>query len=185
MSSANELGWLKLHDGAVVRFRPVVPQDERLVLNAVATASPQTLLQRFFIPLRGIAPEELRRLLAISPEREFCLVGETGEGRERRIICGARYVRLNDPSKAEIAITVHDTFQRQGLGLWMLRKLADVAWERGIHTFVAHVLADNRSMLGLIRRLAPRRRVQYHGGECEIEFELSSMTSQAPDSRKT
>lgn len=182
---ANELGRLKLRVGVVVTFRLVVPEDESLVLNAVATASPQTLLQRFFIPLRGVAPVELRRLLAINPEREFCLVGETGEGRERRIICGARYIRLNDPSKAEIAITVHDVFQRQGLGLWMLGKLAEVAQNRGVATFVAHVLADNKAMLGLIRRIAPLRRVQYHGGECEIEFELSSMNGPAPVSGKT
>ncbi len=172
MCAPNDLGYITLADGVRVTFRPIAPDDELLVAEAFRTASPRTLLHRFFISLRGVAPEDLRRLLTIDPAREFCLVGEAGQGAERRIVCGARYVRLADPAKAEIALTVHDTVQGLGLGRRMLEKLIEVGRADGIRTFVAHVLATNEPMLKLVRRIAPQRRACFHSGECEIEFDL-------------
>jgi len=162
-----------LASGEQIRFRPVTSDDEPLVDQAIRTASRETLLHRFFTPLRGLASEELRRMLTIDPVRETCIVGELARDAGKRIVCGARYVRLTDPVVAEIALTVHDEFQGQGVGGFMLRHLIRLGQADGIRTFVADVLATNTNMLHLLERVAPRRRSTFAEGVCHIEFELA------------
>jgi len=162
-----------LPDGRTVSIRPVCPADEPLIAAAIRTASAQTLLHRFFSPLRGLAPEELRRMLTIDPSREFCVAGEIHDAGGRRIICGARYVRLANPETAEIALTVHDDFQSQGLGRHLVGLLIEQGRAEGIRTFVADVLATNEPMLRLLRAVAPKRRSRFSGGVTHVEFELA------------
>jgi len=164
-----------LKDGRCITIRPVTPEDEPFIAEAIRTASRQTLLHRFFTPLRSLAPEELRRMLTLNPAREFCFVGESTEAGRKRIACGARYVRLNDSSRAEIAITVHDDFQGRGVGRQLLEMLAERGRVDGIHTFVADVLAENSVMLHLLQRLAPQRRSTFSGGVCHVEFDLADV----------
>lgn len=162
-----------LADGRRIGFRPLAPDDEALIAEAIGTASPETLLHRFFIPLRGLAPEELHRMLTLDPAREFCLVGELHEPPDRRIVCGARYVRSPETAAAEIALTVHDDFQRQGLGRRLLRLLVEQGRRDGLRTFAADVLAENPAMLRLLQQVAPRRRSAFSSGVCHVEFDLA------------
>jgi len=160
----------QLPSGEQIRFRPVNADDQPMVAEAIRTASRETLLHRFFTPLRGLASEELRRMLTIDPAREACIVGELATG---RIVCGARYVRLTDPLIAEIALTVHDDVQGQGIGGFMLAHLIQIGRSDGIRTFVADVLATNVRMLRLLEKVAPRRRSAFAEGVCHIEFDLA------------
>lgn len=164
---------LTLVSGEEIRFRPVTPDDEPLIAEAIRTASPQTLLHRFFTPLRGLPSAELRRLLTIDPTRAACIVGELATFAGKRIVCGARYVRLADPSVAEIALTVHDDFQGQGIGTFMLRHLVQLGRADGIRKFVADILATNTPMLRLVQRIAPKRRSTFADGVCHVEFDLT------------
>src|SRR5436309_3326301 len=86
-----------LSDNRVVRFRHVQPQDEPLIADAIRTASRETLLHRFFSPIRKVSPDLLRKMLAIDRVKELCVVGVAEENRGARMICGARYVRLPQP----------------------------------------------------------------------------------------
>jgi acetyltransferase len=166
---------ISLADGRRIVLRPVRPDDEAMIAEAIRTASPQTLLHRFFTPLRGLAPEELRRLLTLDPAREFCIVGELSEPGQKRIVCGARYVRSADPEKAEIALTVHDDFQRLGIGRRLLTALIRRGQTDGIRTFVADVLATNTPMLRLLQSLVPKRRSTFAGGVSHVEFDLADV----------
>lgn len=166
-------GIFLLADGRHIAFRPLAPDDETLIAEAIRTSSPRTLLHRFFIPLRGLAPEELHRMLTLNPAREFCLVGEFNKPPVHRIVCGARYVRLRDTDTAEIALTVHDDFQRQGIGRRLMQLLIAQGRADGIRTYIADVLAENTAMLHLLQRVAPRRRSTFSSGVCHVEFDLA------------
>ena len=172
----------QLASGEQIRFRSVDPEDQPMVAEAIRTASRETLLHRFFTPLRGLAPEELRRMLTIDPAREACIVGEQTTEAGKRIVCGARYVRLTDPLVAEIALTVHDEFQGQGIGEFMLGHLIQLGRTDGIRTFAADVLATNTPMLGLLQKFAPQRRSSYNQGVCHVEFDLAKATIRTDDS---
>ncbi|MBA4150821.1 MAG: GNAT family N-acetyltransferase [Verrucomicrobia bacterium] len=146
---------LQLADGPVVRFRHVRPEDEPLVTEAIRTSSRETLLHRFFSPIRKVSPDLLRKLLTIDRSQGACFVGVISENGKERIICGARYVRLEKPGSAEIAITVHDDFQRRGLGSYLLKMLVELARADGIRCFEADVMTSNSGMLKLLHKLHP------------------------------
>src|SRR5688572_2280704 len=91
------LAELALPGGPLVRFRHVRPEDEPLVAAAINSSSRETLLHRFFSPIRSVAPDQLHRMLVFDSTHETCIVGVTEANATRRIICGARYVKLSKP----------------------------------------------------------------------------------------
>jgi acetyltransferase len=159
------LAELPLTGGPVVRFRHVRPDDERLIADAIRTASRETLLHRFFSPIRRVSPDMLRKMLVIDRAKETCIVGVAEEGDAARIVCGARYVKLPEPGAAEIALTVHDDFQRRGLGTFLLKLLARLGRADDIRRFEAEVMTSNDKMLKLFHKLAPDRSARHWGGD--------------------
>jgi acetyltransferase len=143
-----------LDGGPVVRFRHVRAEDEPLITDAIRTASRETLLHRFFSPIRNVSPEMLRRMLSFDRAKEVCVVGVTEENGAIRIICGARYIKLPKAGAAEIALTVHDDFQRCGLGMFLLELLSRLAIADDLITFEADVMASNQAMLNLLNKVS-------------------------------
>jgi ribosomal protein S18 acetylase RimI-like enzyme len=169
--------WLaefQLADGRRLYFRHVVPEDEPLMAAAISTASRQTLLHRFFSPIRKVSPEMLRRMLAIDRSKETCIVGFLVDGAPK-LVCGARYVRLKQPGMAELALTVHDDFQRHGLGEFLLKLLMRMGQAEGIRFFEAYVMNSNGPMLKLFQKVAPKHsRSHYEGDVSRIVIDLES-----------
>lgn len=182
----NPPAWLAeiaLADGARVRFRHVRADDEPLIAAAIHSASRETLLHRFFSPIRSVSPDQLRRMLAFDPTCETCIVGVLEAGPSRRIICGARYVKLPRPRAAEIALTVHDDFQHCGLGTFLLRLLARLALADQLDWFEAEVLSTNQKMLNLLRKLAPGQAKGHWTGDVyhvEIPVAILATAPQRP-----
>ena len=180
-SHDHEPEWLAewpLAGGPPARFRHVRPEDQPLVTEAIRTASRETLLHRFFSPIRSVSPEQLRKMLAIDRTKETCIVGVVRGKEVTRLICGARYVRLSRPEAAETALTVHDDFQNRGLGTFLLQLLARLAVSDGIRWFEADVMNSNRKMLNLFTKLAPdHTRTRRIGDVTHIRFEISQIVT--------
>lgn len=155
----------QLRDGGVVRFRHVRPADEVMIADAIRTASRETLLHRFFSPIRDLPAQLLRPMLDLDRSKGICIVGVLFNADRQRIICGARYVRLEDPQNAEMAMTVHDDFQRRGLGRFMLKLLVDLARADGIRRIEADVMASNAGMLKLLHSFQPHHAEWQRAGE--------------------
>jgi len=156
----NENNWLavlQLKAGPLVRFRHVRPDDQPLLTEAIRTASRETLLHRFFSPIRSVSPDLLRQMLSIDRTKETCIVGVAEENGAMRMVCGARYVKLPKAEAAEFAVTVHDDFQRRGLGKFLLKLLARLARAEGIRQFEADVMNSNQKMLNLFRQATNSR----------------------------
>jgi len=165
-----------LDDGRLVSFRHVRPEDEPLVTEAIRTASRETLLHRFFSPIRSVSPDQLRKMLVFDRAQQTCIVGLIAAPDNTRLICGARYVRLPQPHSAEVAITVHDDFQHRGLGTYLLQLLARLAVAEGIHWFEAYVMNSNQKMLNLFTKLAPNHtRTRQPGDVTHLTFETSAI----------
>ena len=176
---ASDPKWLaewRIPGGPAVRFRHVRPEDEPLVTEAIRTASRETLLHRFFSPIRSVSPQQLRGMLTIDRAKENCIVGVVAAPDPTRLICGARHVRLDKPHAAEIALTVHDDFQHRGLGAFLLQLLARLAVADGIRWFEADVMDSNRKMLNLFTKLAPDHlRTRRMGDVTHLVFEVAQL----------
>lgn len=164
-----------------MRFRHVRAEDETLIAAAINSSSRETLLHRFFSPIRKVSPEQLRRMLVLDPTRETCIVGVLTTAADHRIVCGARYVKLVRPEAAEIALTVHDEFQHCGLGTALLQLLARLALAEKLEWFEAEVLSSNHKMLSLLRKLASGQAQGHWTGEVyHVEILVRTLVTPAP-----
>jgi GNAT superfamily N-acetyltransferase len=67
--------------------------------------------------------------------------------RSGQVIAVGRFDRIAGTSDAEVAFVVADDYQHHGLGSLLLDELARAARARGIETFLAETLCENKAML--------------------------------------
>jgi RimJ/RimL family protein N-acetyltransferase len=164
---------LELTNGTKVHVRPIVPEDEPLLHEAVAAMSERSVYFRFFSPLKRMPDALAHRLAVVDYNDRFALVGTTHKpGRQERIVGVARYDRIPNTDMAETAVAVVDEFQRRGLGSALMTILGKVARDHGIKTFTLIVLPENQQMLGLLRKMGWIHRAKLSGGVYDISFEL-------------
>jgi len=165
---------LGLNDGTKVHVRPIVPEDEPLLHEAVAAMSERTVYFRFFSPLKRLPDALAHRLAVVDYHDRFAVVATTHKprGGGERIVGVARYDRVAGTEIAETAVAVIDEFQHRGLGSALLTILARVARGQGIRTFTLIVLPENQQMLGLLRKMGWIHHAKLSGGVYEITFDL-------------
>jgi RimJ/RimL family protein N-acetyltransferase len=168
---------LELTDGTKVHVRPIAPEDEPLLHQAVAAMSERTVYFRFFSPLKRLPDALAHRLAVVDYNDRFALVATSHRpsGKER-ILGVARYDRARDTDVAEVAVAVIDEYQHRGLGGALLAILARVARQHGIKTFTLIVLPENQQMLGLLRKIGWIHHAKLSGGVYDISFDLPETT---------
>lgn len=165
-----------LRDGRTVRFRTLRPDDGERLRRLFFRLSPLSVYRRFLSPIPAPSEEGLRRLLDVDHrEREAVAALDREE-----FVGVARYARRPASSSADIAVVVADDWQRDGLGLLLLERLAGLARMRGIQSFEATVLGDNHPALQLVRHLFPDNRARWNTGVAEFQIPLSRAGSSSP-----
>jgi GNAT superfamily N-acetyltransferase len=66
-----------------------------------------------------------------------------------------RYSRSAEPSTADMAVLVEDAWQRKGLAVVLIERLRELARSRGIETFTATMLSQNRPAIRVVRKVFP------------------------------
>ena len=115
-----------LRDGSTLRLRPPAQLDGPAVLAFFEALSDESVYQRFH-GFPSLAPELVEPFLVPDWTERGSLVGSLGEGADARIVALASYVRLRDPSSAEVAFAVADELQGHGVGTRLLEQLARLA----------------------------------------------------------
>jgi RimJ/RimL family protein N-acetyltransferase len=144
-----------LKDGSRVILRPGLPADRQLLATEFERLSPESRYRRFFSPMKTMSPALLEYLTSIDYVDHFAwaaLSAEPGPGGEPRGVGVSRYIRLADPTAAEMAVTVVDDWQGKGLGRILLDALVFEALENGVTRFEGDVLTENGPMQELLRR---------------------------------
>ena len=136
-----------LRDGRRVFIRPVLPGDAPELADAIRTADSDTLRRRFLGGAPRVTAALLAHLTVVDYVQRFALVAiDTVSGRGAGI---ARYEPAGE-GVAEIAVVVRPEWRRAGLGTLLILVLAKAAAERGVHTFSAAYLAENRPVAALV-----------------------------------
>ena len=141
----------RLRDGRTLEIRALRPDDRERMLAAVDHTSAQSLYRRFFGAKRHFTDKEIAFFLNVDFTDHVALVATADEDGERAVIGGARYV-VTRPGQAEVAFTVVDEYQGQGIGAALVRHLVGIARAAGLTELTAEVLPDNTPMLKLFER---------------------------------
>ena len=144
----------KLKDGMPITVRAIRPEDEPQIVELHASHSEQTIRMRFFSMVKEHSRDSLIRLCHIDYAREMALVAEARREDGTPYFLGvARYYMDPESREGEFAVVVNDRWQGQGLGQHLMRRLIEVARERGVHKLVGNVLCENTPMLKLAEEL--------------------------------
>jgi GNAT superfamily N-acetyltransferase len=164
-SSEKEL--VRLADGSSVTVRPATTHDEPALWLFLSGLCSKARRLRFFIGSADIG--YAAHLAAATDVRHYGLIAHDETG----VLVGhATYVRLDD-TRAEVAVEVADHLHGRGLGTILIERLAAVAEGRGITSFVAEVLPENRAMLDVFRDGFDAQ-VSFRAGTDMVEFPTAS-----------
>jgi acetyltransferase len=151
-----------LRGGGEYTVRPIHPDDAQMLQDLMHHLSPESRYFRFVSSIIELPPSMLARFTLIDYDREMALVAvfkerKAGPGGEiletERIVGVSRYITNPDQSSCEFALVVADDFSGKGLGSRLMQSIMDVAREKGLSEIEGLVLANNPSMLKLMRGL--------------------------------
>jgi len=139
--------------GGQLLVRQAGPADATSIREFVCGLSARTQRFRFFA---GVAPPSsgLLRALCGGSGRADILVVTDSQG---TVI--AHGMAADEPAagpfETSVGLVVADSWQRRGVGAWLLSALVGRAARRGVGSLVLDVLPDNHVMLGIIARRWP------------------------------
>ena len=120
-----------LRDGRQIEIRAIRPSDRDELLAASDRTSDQSLYRRFFGVRRAFSEQEVSAFVNVDFVHEVALVAVMREIERDLVAGGGRYIVVR-PGTAEVAFTVVDEFQRQGIASALLRHLVVLARGSGI-----------------------------------------------------
>ncbi|MEU2628266.1 GNAT family N-acetyltransferase [Kitasatospora sp. NPDC007106] len=158
--------------GADLTVRRAGPGDKRAALEMHRRCSPDTLRKRYHGPVKD-ADRYLEHLL--DPRHGQTLAVEDADG---RIVALAHL--MWDDDGAEVALLVEDDWQRQGLGVDLLRRMGALALQAGVATVYAVTHSSNTGLISTMRRLSAPLDYQVEDGTLVITAHLAEAADKLP-----
>jgi acetyltransferase len=143
-------------DGTFFAVRPIQPADEAMLADFHARLSEETVYRRYFSALRlenRVSHKRLASRCVVDYHNEIALVAiHRDSSAIDHLVAVARFIKVKDTTKAEVAFVVADAYQHHGLGTFLLQRMIEIARKEGLSTLEAVVLAENLGMRDLLRR---------------------------------
>jgi acetyl coenzyme A synthetase (ADP forming)-like protein len=140
-----------LEDGSSILLRPARVDDARSFLGFIDRLGPDNKYLRFLHTSKEMNLDDAVRFCTVDYHNRFAFVAETLREPNRDIVGAGQYYRLPDHHSADMLLAVEDDYQSRGLGISILRQLANVARDNDIDTFKADVLAENKQMMNVLK----------------------------------
>jgi len=134
---------LTAQDGSTLHFRPIRPDDASGLVAFHDQLSRQSIYRRYFFMHTELSSSEVERFTCVDYVSRLAIVVIHDD----HIVAVGRYNQTPGTSEAEVAFVVADKYQLHGIGTLLLDQLSEAAWGRGIDTFTALILVENRVML--------------------------------------
>jgi acyl-CoA hydrolase/RimJ/RimL family protein N-acetyltransferase len=143
-----ESSWVRFQAGRFL-LRPLHPSDMRGLQEFFYSHDEETVRLRYGYHRDRMSGESAYKLAAVDQRKDLALgiFSENRGTQELRAI--GRYYLEDDGKRAEVAFVVHESTRHSGMAGYLLGELAAIAKRRGVATFWANVLPDNRAMAGL------------------------------------
>lgn len=171
-----------LSDGQPVLIRPLLYGDRFELAAGFTALSPRSRRRRFFNAPEELDEDELEYLTNLDYRDHFACAAVLEDRPVPKGVGVARYVREDDdPTIAEVAVTVLDAYQHRGIGTLLTRTLGEVAAENGIRSFVNYVQWENAAAIDLLTE-EDSRITPAEPGIARIEVDLPARVAEVPDS---
>ena len=161
-----------LENGTQILFRPMHPTDERPMRDLFRSLSEESLYYRFMSNITRVPQKQIQNFVYIDYRSEMALVGTLPEAYGEEIIAIGRYYLDPLTNRAEVAFTVRDQWQNQGIGSFLLKYLVTIAKSNGIAGFTAEVLPDNLPMLTVFNHSGAKVQSRLVEGVYRFELEF-------------
>ena len=169
-----ESNWM-LKDGTPVLIRPLKPEDESLVADLLGNCSEETIYFRYFGGIKSWPHEALIRFTQNDYDREIGMAA-IGLPPGPSVMMGVgRLVMIPEQDAAEFAVLVADPWQGEGLGWKLFERVIEIAKENGVRTLYGEVLAVNRPMLNMAKKMGFNL-LTPEEGTCRVELDPASWT---------
>jgi RimJ/RimL family protein N-acetyltransferase len=154
-----------------IAIRPLRAADRQALLAFFDALSDETRYRRFLSPVKELGATQLDYFTNIDHHDHEAVVAVEPE--LSSLVGVARYVRFaQHPDEAEVAVTVADEYQGQGVGTHLMHALVDRARAEGVVRFDAYVMADNARMLDLLKDVGSIEPVSSSGGTIEVKLPI-------------
>jgi RimJ/RimL family protein N-acetyltransferase len=148
----HEIQTLQLRDGRPVVVRPTHPSDSQLLKRLFHRLPPEDVYTRFFRQMKSLSTTMAEHMCGQSYDHQMAFVAVTGDAERERAVATASYFLMPETGLADAAYIVDPDYAGCGLGTALQGLLVDYARRQGIRGFHADVLAENASMLAVLRR---------------------------------
>ena len=158
-------------DGRTVILRSITSKDKRIEKELIDGLSIQSSNYRFFHVIKEATEEMVNKFCDIDYKNEIAIIAEYNSNDKKRNVGVVRLFIDPNLQTGEFAILVADSFQNSGLGTKFMQTLIDIGRERGLKSIYGTVLADNKSMLALVKESGFNIGAN-SGGEIRIDRQL-------------
>jgi acyl-CoA hydrolase len=157
-----------LKNGKTMLVRPLLPSDEIAYRNFFYSLQAETILLRFFYPVKIFSRKMAQEHWAsIDYRRNISLIGIVQNRGNKEIVAIGSYARMDD-KYAEVAFVVREDFHNLGIAGYILTELQKIAAANGYAGFFATTLSKNKSMLHIFHKYFPDATITAKEGEIEI-----------------
>lgn len=168
---------LTLRDGTPAMIWPLLPTDDKALQENYQRLSARSKYNRFLSSKPTLSPAMLRLLVdQVDAKNHIALVLVAFPDDAPEQLAGVgRLIRYTEqPSEADVAVTVADNWQGRGVGTAILAELVRQR-PAGVQEIVTRVAADNRASLAMLRRLGPTWTGLAGPGISEVRVQLDPM----------
>lgn len=165
-----------LPDGRTMLLRPIRPEDEPVLQKVFDRMTPEERRNRFLGPMKVLSHAQAARYTQLDYDRDMAFALIERRGDEYDIHAVARLSSDPDNVSAEYAILVLRDLAGQGIGTRLMQHLIAYAAKAGIIEIYGEVLAENRAMLAVCRKLGfTIRRHEEEAGVMHVEKQVISV----------
>jgi acyl-CoA hydrolase len=163
---------LKLKDGKVVEFRPLLPSDEFAYRNFFYSLQEKTIYMRYFYKMRTFSHEVVQKQWSsVDYHKNMSILGLVQKGGHKEIMAIGSYAQDSD-NRAEVAFVVREDFQGKGIASYLLEILEKIARENHYNSFCATVLRENSAMISVFKKRFPQAKISSSGGS-DLKIEMA------------
>ncbi len=164
-------------DGKTLTIRPILPEDEPLLVKFHSMLSDRSVFMRYLQPMmlsQRVVHERLARICHCDYDRDIALVAEDPNGPDGRTILGvSRLSKLHgSDDEARLSMLVADPFQGMGIGTQLASRMVDVAKGERLHRITAALTPDNAMMRKVFESLGFSLQLSEHGKLMTAVLEL-------------